>query len=183
MSHERKKSKIKNYAQIYKNIKNKINSDNKKIVYDNNISYTIEDKWIKAKGLNCRFSTFFTIFYFIFREYIDSLEEEDEYRDLKELNILILKLVDDYNDNNYFNIIKFLQTKQYDSNNKKLDKLLTESNLIKHNDFLEKFKTSQNIDYFSSGYISQLLRVFNNKKNFCIIEKKREECIICNKKT
>ena len=61
--------------------------------------------------MDCRFSTLFTIFYFLFSQYIDSLGEEDEYKDLKELNILILKLVDDYNDNNYFNIIKFLQTK------------------------------------------------------------------------
>ena len=108
---ERKKSEIKNYAQIFKIINNNINYNNKIIVNDNNNSYTIQDKWIKAKGLHCRFSTFFTTFYFIFREYIDSLGEEDEYKDLKELNILILKLVDDYNDNNYFNIIKFLQTK------------------------------------------------------------------------
>ena len=85
------------------------------------------DKLIELKGLNCRYSTFITLYYFVLSEYIDYLKGK-EFTDLKDLNNLILNLVDDVSDDNYNKIIEFFQSKGYDSNNLALDKIKNEKN-------------------------------------------------------
>ena len=60
---------------------------------DNNIlkeiNNTIVDLWLKYNNNNCRYTTFITIHYFIFRNFIDLINGK-EFNDLKELNSLIL---------------------------------------------------------------------------------------------
>ena len=38
------------------------------------------------------------------------------------------------------------------------------------------------IDFNSSGYAAQLFSLFKNNEQFCIIESKNTECILCGKK-
>ena len=38
------------------------------------------------------------------------------------------------------------------------------------------------IDFNSSGYAAQLFSLFKNKEDFCLIESKKTECILCGKK-
>ena len=39
------------------------------------------------------------------------------------------------------------------------------------------------IDYNSSGFVAQLFSIFQNVKEFCIIESRKKECVICGKNT
>ena len=67
---------------------------------DNNIlqeiNNAIVDLWLKYNNNNCRYTTFITLYYFKFSNFIDLLNGK-EFSDLKELNSLILKLFDNYN--------------------------------------------------------------------------------------
>ena len=135
----------------------------------------------KNNGLNCRYTTFITLLYFLFSEYIDEINESN-YDDLKTLNKMILTLVDDANDKNYIKIIDFIQKKKYDINNELLNKLMVDKDIIKHTQLLNEFNNSTKIDYNSEGYICQLFKIFNNKKEYCLIEKKQDICILYNKK-
>ena len=151
---------------------------------DNNIlkeiNNTIVDLWLKYNNNNCRYTTFITLYYFIFSNFIDLLNGK-EFTDLKELNSLILKLVDNVNESNYNKIVEFLQTKKYDSNNSIIDKILKEKDNNNHDILLKQLYVNKNVDYNSTGYICQLFRIFNNMKEFCIIEKKIDSCILCHK--
>ena len=97
---------------------------------------------------------------------------------------MILTLVDDANDKNYIKIIDFIQKKKYDINNELLNKLMVEKDIIKHTQLLNEFNNNTKIDYNSEGYICQLITIFNNKKEYCLIEKNKifVYCVIKNMK-
>ena len=101
----------------------------KNIGVDNIVNFTINEKWIQQKGLNCRYGCFITLYYFLFSEYIDNFKNNN-HKELKLLNELILKYVNNVNEENYKNIIKYLQDNNIDSNNKLIDKCVKETNPI-----------------------------------------------------
>ena len=49
-------------------------------------------------------------------------------------------------------------------------------------DLINNYK-NRNIDYNSTGYVVELFKLFNDIKNFCIVEKKYSKCILCIKET
>ena len=66
----------------------------------------ISEKWLKQKGLNCRYNSFITIFYFAISLYISQIKDKSLTK-LEELNNLILKLSQEINNKNYLDIITF----------------------------------------------------------------------------
>jgi len=82
----------------------------------------------------------------------------------------------------YKNIISFCQMNNFDSNNELLDKIKNciyeDQILIRSNNY--KYK---NVNYNSTGFIIGLFKIFNNIKNFCIVEKKYIKCFLCNKES
>ena len=56
---------------------------------------------------------------------------------------------------------------------------MVEKDINKYTQLLNEFNNSTNIDYNSEGYICQLFKI---KKEFCLIEKKQDNCILSNKK-
>ena len=97
------------------------------------------------------------------------------------LNRLILDLVEDVKPENYNKIVEFLQNNGYDTNNELIDKCLYENNDLKKIKLLNDIKTNTKVDFKSKGSICQLFKLFNNKKEFCIIENKKDYCLLCNK--
>ena len=43
---------------------------------------------------------------------------------------------------------------------------------VRSNKLIDNYQNNNNIDYVSSGYIVELFKIFNNIKDFCLIEKK-----------
>ena len=84
------------------------NSENnlpkKEVVNKKNIS----QEWLKQKFNNRRYNAFITLFYFSFSSYIKDNEDISP-NQLKDLNNLILKLTEEVNDKNYYDIITYLQ--------------------------------------------------------------------------
>ena len=85
----------------------------------------ISKKWLLQKANNCRCNAYITLFYFTISPYLVQLKDEN-FLNLNQLNELILKLVDNVNEENYYNIIVFLQKNKFDSNNKKIDEIIDE---------------------------------------------------------
>ena len=48
---------------------------------------------------------------------------------------------------------------------------------------IEQMNNDNKIDYNSSGYVAQLFSIFQNVKDFCIIEPRKKECVICGNNT
>ena len=118
----------------------------------------------------------------MFSSYIE--EQNNNFKkDIKELNKLILKFVDNVNTENNNNIIGFLQTNNYDSNNSLIDNIINENDEEKKNKLIKEYKNKSKIDYDSSGYVLELFKIFNNVKEFCLIEKKIDNCVLCKKHT
>ena len=86
---------------------------------------SIATKWLINKFNNCRYNSFITLFYFTISPFIEDLNEEN-IKDLKMLNELIIKLSKEVNDKNYYDIIIFLQKNNYDVNNKLIDQIVRE---------------------------------------------------------
>ena len=119
------------FSDIFVNSKYNLNKNQNYNIYFDNSSirkneveseikkFNITDKWLKNRGLNCRYTTFITLFYFLFREYIDETNENN-FEDIKTLNKMIITLVDEVNDKNYNKIIDFIQKNKYDNNNELL---------------------------------------------------------------
>ena len=101
---------------------------------------------------------------------------------LNELNDLIIKLSENINDKNYYDIIIFLQKNKFDSNNAKIDEIINEKDELKKEELIEKLKIDVTIDFTSSGYAAQLFSIFSNNLYFCVKENKEYECIICGNK-
>ena len=98
--------------------------------------------------------------------------------------MLIAKLSKNINDQNYYDIIIFLQKNKFDSNNAKIDEIIKEKDERKKEELIKNLKIDDAIDFSSSGYAAQLFSIFNNNIYFCLRENKESECIICgNKKT
>ena len=72
---------------------------------------------------------------------------------LGELNKKILNLALDINDNNYNEIIIFLQKNKFDANNAKIDEIIKEKDEIKKEQLIKQLKLDDSIDFTSSGYI------------------------------
>ena len=69
--------------------------------------YNISDKWFQQKWNNIRYNSFITLFYFTISQTIQKLKDKGLYL-LKELNNLILRLAENVNEVNYYDIITFL---------------------------------------------------------------------------
>ena len=123
---------------------------------------------------------FITIFYFIFSNYIDDLKG-DSYKELQKFDALILNLVNNFIDDNYKKIIEYLQLNHYDSNNFLVDNIISENNVTKKDLLINLYKINNIVDYSSDGYICKLFKIFNNYKEFCIIQEKIDLCILCKK--
>ena len=79
----------------------------------------------------------------MFSSYIE--EQNNNFKkDIKELNKLILKFVDNVNTENNNNIIGFLQTNNYDSNNSLIDNIINENDEEKENRLIKEYKIKQN---------------------------------------
>ena len=142
---------------------------------------TINENWLVNKGFNCRYISFVTIYYFNFLSYINNLQG-DKFKNLKKLNDLVLKLSQDVNINNLNSIIEFFQKNKYDIDNDLLDKIKKETDKRKLPKLIDQLKNNTKINYYSSGYICSLFNIFADLDNFCIVEKKFEECVLCKRK-
>ena len=98
------------------------------------------------------------------------------------MNKKILNLSLDINDNNYNEIIIFLQKNKFDVNNTKIDEIIKEKDEIKKEQLIKQLKFDDSIDFTSSGNAAQLFSIFNNNLDFCLKENKTTECILCGKK-
>jgi len=99
---------------------------------------------------------YINIYYFLFSEYIDNFKSNN-YKELKILNELILKFVNNINEENYKNIIKYLQDNKIHSNNKLIDKCMNETIPKLKKKLLKELQASKNIDYYSSGYSCEFI--------------------------
>ena len=95
------------------------------------------------------------------------------------MNKKILNLALDINDNNYNEIIIFLQKNKFDANNAKIDEIIKEKDEIKKEQLIKQLKVDDSIDFTSSGYAALLFSIFNNNLDFCFKENKTTECILC----
>ena len=103
------KEKYTNNSQIKSEYKEqKLKNDN-----------TIDDKWLINQFNNCRYNEFSIILFYNFT-FIDNLNEEN-IKDIKLLNELIIKLSKEVNEKNYKDIIIFFQKNNYDVNNKLIE--------------------------------------------------------------
>jgi hypothetical protein len=94
----------------------------------------ISEKCLIQKANNYRYNAYITLFYFTISPYLVQLKDENLSK-LNQLNELILKLADNVNEENYYNIIVFLQKNKSDSNNKKIDEIINEYDWKKKNYF------------------------------------------------
>ena len=83
------------------------------------------------------------------------------------MNDLIIKLSENNNDKNYYDIIIFLQKNKFDSNNIKIDEIINEDDELKKEELIEKIKIDDTIDFTSSGYATQLFSIFSNIVILC----------------
>ena len=142
----------------------------------------ISQAWLKQKFNNCRYNAFITLFYFNFSSFIKDYEEQITTQ-LKELNNLVIKLSEDVNDKNYYDIVIYLQKNKYDTNNFLIDTIINEEDEEKKLLLIDETNKNNDIDANSSGYINQLFSILNNIENFCLKESKYCECILYYKKT
>ena len=106
---------------------------------------------------------------------------DKSFMQIQELNNLILKLAQEVNDKNYLDIITFLQKNKYDVNNKLIDQIIKEQDEKKKELLIEQMNNDNTVDYNASGYVAQLFSIFKNIKDFCIIESRKSECMLCGK--
>ena len=153
------------------------------ILINNNESKneTIENSWLKQKGNNCRYNAFITLFYFTISPFIKE-KKDNTLVLLNELNEMILKLSENITEKNYYDIIIFLQKNKFDSNNRKIDEIINETNENKKEELIKQLKIDDTIYFSSSGYAVQLFSIFNNNLDFCIKENKVTECILWERK-
>ena len=123
---------------------------------DNN---SIATKWLINKFNNCRYNSFITLFYFTISPFIEDLNEEN-IKDLKMLNELIIKLSKEVNDKNYNDIIIFFQKNNYDVNNKLIDQIVKEYDENLKSNLISKLQNDTGIDFTSTGYAVQLFSIF-----------------------
>ena len=129
------------------------NSSHIKTEYkDNNLKVTnnITNKWLINKFNNCRYNAFITLFYFTISPFLYNLNEEN-IKDLKSLNDLIIKLSKEVNDKNYDDIIIFFQKNNYDVNNQLIDKIVGEQDEKIKSNLINKLKKDTGIDFTSTG--------------------------------
>ena len=107
---------------------------------------------------NYRYNVFITLFYFTISPFIDNLNEEN-IKDLKILNELIIKLSKDVNDKNYNDIIIFFQKNNYDVNNKLIDQIVREQDENLKSILKSKLQNVTGIDFTSTGYAVQLFSI------------------------
>ncbi len=157
------------------------NNEKKNNQIGDNMLDNIASKWLIQKGNNCRYNAFITLFYFTISPFL-SLIKDKNLNLLNELNDLIIKLSENINDKNYYDIIIFLQKNKFDSNNAKIDEIINEEDELKKEELIEKLKIDDTIDFTSSGYAAQLFSIFSNNLYFCVKENKEYECIICGNK-
>ena len=131
-----------------------------------NIIESIACKWLIQKGNNCRYNAFITLFYFTISPFL-SLIKDKNLNLLNELNDLIIKLSENINDKNYYDIIIFLQKNKFDSNNSKIYEIINEEDELKKEELIEKLKIDDTIDFTSSGYAAQLFSIFSNIVILC----------------
>ena len=107
------------------------------------------------------------MFYFIICPYIYNNKQYINSK-LECVSNLILDLSKNVNNNNFYTIVKFFQENKFYSNNKLIDIIKTEKNEKKLELLINNYNNNKNIDYYSSGYVVELFRIFYNDYNFCI---------------
>ena len=95
---------------------------------------------------------------------------------------MVLKLANVIDENNYVDIIIFLQKNKYDFNNALIDQIINEEDNSQKEILIAKMNNDISTDFNSSGYASQLFSLFKNNELFYIIKSKKIEYILCGKK-
>ena len=78
------------------------------------------------------------------------------------MNDLVLKLAKDVNENNYINIIIFIQKNKFDTNNSLIDQIINEDDEEKKASLINQMNTYMKVDFNSYGYSAQLFSMFRN---------------------
>ena len=78
------------------------------------------------------------------------------------MNDLVLKLAKDVNENNYINIIIFIQKNKFDTNSSLIDQIINEEDKEKKASLINQMNTYTALDFDSSGYVDQLFSLFKN---------------------
>ena len=99
------------------------------------------------------------MFYFNISPFLYNLNDNN-LQLLNKLNDLILKLSNNVNDNNYAEIVIFMQKNKFDSNNKLIDEVIKEVDESKKQKLIEKIANNNDIDFITSGYTVQLFRIY-----------------------
>ena len=84
----------------------------KEILTEKKETNNISKGWLVQRFNNCRYNAFITLFYFVYSSFLKEIKVDINNKLLIELNDMIIKLSNDLNDKNYYDIIIFLQKKQ-----------------------------------------------------------------------
>ena len=86
---------------------------------------------------------------------------------LNKFNDLKLKLEENINDKNYYEIIIILQKDKFDSNNLGISEISEEKDEFKNQELIENLDSR---DFESSGYSAHLFSIFNDNTLFYLKE-------------
>ena len=89
------------------------------------------------------------MFYFNISPFLYNLNDNN-FILLNKLNDLILKLTNNVNDNNYAEIVIFMQKNKFDSNNKLNDEVIKEAYKSQKQKLIEKITNNNGIDFITS---------------------------------
>ena len=78
---------------------------------------------------------------------------DNNFQLLNKLNDLILNLANNVNDNNYAEIVIFMQKNKFDSNNKLIDEIIKEADESKKQKLIEKIANNNDIDFISQDIL------------------------------
>ena len=120
-------------------------------------------KWLKYSSNSCRYDTFSFIYNFCLSNFINSNLDKLNNK-IKEINDIMLKLFDKPDNQNRNILWKYCINNKIDINETSIDN----KNLI-----VDK-------GYGREGYIIQLFSIFRNNEYFCIKERRKETCLLCN---
>ena len=78
---------------------------------------------------------------------------DNNFQLLNKLNDLILKLANNVNDNNYAEIVIFMQKNKFDSNNKLIDEIIKEVDESKKQKLIEKIANNNDVDFITQDIL------------------------------
>ena len=92
------------------------------------------------------------MFYFNISPFLYNLND-NSLQLLNKLNDLILKFANNVNDNNYAEIVIFMQKNKFDSNNKLIDEIIKEVDESKKQKLIEKIANNNDIDFITQDIL------------------------------